>query len=275
MWVILYLAAVLGFVLIAQNVVRAAFREPFEWSISASSDKSKKLKYALKFVLQFALIGSILLFPYLVGSSISAYFGPLFRTDHAVHFLYGEVIALILLGVIYGVELVGKWIYFQPRYPASKALVKSSLSGLSSLTVVSVEEPFFRGIVLQYLLYAAPPAMGASLKLAPVPAIVLGAVLFSVAHFLRPVRTYWPSVGLAVLGIWMGVAFYKTGSLWLSMGLHSGGILSIGIHRCFLNYRERESRKWEMLVGTQTYPIAGAIAIAIMLIGSVVTWFLF
>ena len=78
------------------------------------------------------------------------------------------------------------------------------------------------------------------------------------------------AVGLAVLGLWLGVAFYKTNALWLPMGLHSGGILAIGVHRCFTNYRGPA-----MLVGTQTFPIAGLISIVIMLIGSAVTWFLF
>jgi membrane protease YdiL (CAAX protease family) len=241
--------------------VLAAFKEPFQWTFGASSAQPKSLKVALKVVLQSVLIGSILLFPYLVGSSLAAYYGPLFRPEQRIQFWYGEAIAILLLALIYAVELAGRWIYWRPRYPASKALMKSSLSALSSLTVVAVEEPFFRAIILGTLLRSAVPW--------PV-AIPLSAVLFSAAHYIRKVKTYWPSVGLAVLGLWLGVAYYRTGSLWLSLGLHSGGILSIGIHRCFLNYRGPD---W--LVGTQTFPIAGAIAIVIMLTGTAITWFLF
>ena len=91
-----------------------------------------------------------------------------------------------------------------------------------------------------------------------------------ISHFIRRVKTYWPAVGLAVLGLWLGVGYYKTGNLWLSMGLHSGGVLSIGIHRCFLNYK---GPAW--LVGTQAFPIAGLVAIIVMLVGTVITWFLF
>jgi len=44
-------------------------------------------------------------------------------------------------------------------------------------------------------------------------------------------RLTWPAVGLAVLGVWLGIAYDKTQGLWLPMGLHSGGILAIGVHR--------------------------------------------
>ena len=167
----------------------------------------------------------------------------------------------MLLGIIFGVEVAGGWIYYKPRWPAKKAWSKSLFSALSSLTVVSVEEPFFRGIILQNFLLSG---------VAGWIALPLSAVLFSAAHYIRKLKNYWPAIGLAVLGLWLGVAYMKTGTLWLPMGLHSGGILAIGVHRCFLNYK---GPPW--LIGTQTFPIAGAISIGIMLIGTAVTWFIF
>ena len=261
MWVILYLLAIIALLLAGQTVILLLFKEPLQWTFGASSDQSKKLRLALKVLLQGTLIGSILLFPYLIGSNIGRFYGPLFPAGKAVYFLYGEVIALILCSSIFAVEVAMGQLYWKARYTPQKAFTKSALSALSSLTVVSVEEPFFRGIILGTLLASA---------LHWAVAIPLSAVLFSLAHFIRKVKTYWPAVGLAVLGVWLGVGFYKTGNLWLSMGLHSGGILAIGVHRCFLNYK---GPAW--LVGTQTFPIAGVISIIIMLIGSAVTWFLF
>lgn len=261
MWVVLYLVGVVAILLAGQTLILRAMGHPFQWGLGATSAHPKSVKLALKVLLQTTLIGSILLFPSLRGVSIPAYYGPLFPAAGRVQFLYGEVIALVILATIYGLGLATKGLFWKARWPASKALVKSGLSALSSLTVVSVEEPFFRAILLKTMLDT-----GVHWAVA----IPVSAVLFSGAHYLRRVRTYWPSVGLAVLGIWLGVAFYKTGSLWLPMGLHSGGILSIGIHRCFINYRGPE---W--LVGTQTYPIAGVAAIAFMLVGATITWLLF
>jgi membrane protease YdiL (CAAX protease family) len=261
MWVILYLAAILVLLLVLQTGVLLAFREPLQWSFGANSHQSKRLKLALKAVLQGTLIGSLFLFPYLVHSTPAAYFGPRFPLNRAHYFLYGEGIALLLLSLIYGIEVAAGWLYWKPRFTPRKALAKSTLSTLSSFTVVAVEEPFFRGIILQNFLVSGVPWL---------VAIPLSAVLFSVAHFIKKRRTYWPAVGLAVLGLWLGVAYYKTGNFWLPMGLHSGGILSIGVHRCYLNYKGPE---W--LVGTQTFPIAGLISILVMLLGTAITWFLF
>ncbi len=262
MWVIGYLAAIILLLLVAQTIVLALFKEPFQWTFGANSQQPKSLKLALKVVLQSTLIGSIFLFPHLpwVGSSVAVYYGPFFPADKVHYFLYGQLCALGLSIGIYGTELAGGWLYYKPRFTPKKAFTKSALSTLSSFTVVAVEEPFFRGAIMHTLLVSAGPWV----------AIPLSSVLFSAAHFIRKVRTYWPSVGLAFLGLWLGVCFYKTGNLWLSMGLHSGGILSIGVHRCFLNYRGPE---W--LIGTQTFPIAGAIAIGVMVVGTIVTWFIF
>jgi len=258
MWVILYLIAVIAWLLVAQTVVLLAFKQPLQWTYGANSQQPKSLKLVLKFILQATLIGSIFFFPYLVGSSPGAYYGPMLPWEKAQYFLYGEALAIFLMWVTFGVMVRVGWLYYKPRYTPNKALTKSLLSTLSSFTVVAVEEPFFRGIIMGMFLAGG---------MDPVAAIGLSAALFSVAHFLKKVPNYWPFIGLAVLGVWLGAGFYKTGNLWFPMGLHSGGILSIGVHRCFLNYRGPVF--W---TGSQTFPIAGGVGIIIMLIGTAVTW---
>jgi membrane protease YdiL (CAAX protease family) len=261
MWVIGYLGAILLLLLSLQTLVLLAFNEPLQWTFGANSKQPKSLKLALKIVLQSTLIGSLVFFPFLVHSTPVAYYGKLLPLETFRNFVYGEAIALALMAVILGIETACGWLYWKPRWTAQKAFSKSGFSALSSLTVVTIEEPFFRGIILQTFIASAVP-WGI--------AVPLSAVLFSAAHFIRKVKTYWPAVGLAVLGLWLGVAYVKTGDLWLSMGLHSGGILAIGIHRCFLNYKGPE---W--LVGTQTFPIAGAMSMAVILVGTAITWFVF
>ncbi len=254
---ILYLLAVIAALFCLQSALLLAYGEPPRWTFGVRSGEPRSLRIALKAVLQATLIGSIVAYPFLRGTTPVAYYGALLPRHRAVEFVYGEAIALALLAVVFALELATGGIRWRVRYPASKALARSARSALSSLTVVAVEEPLFRGIVLESLLATMPAG----------PAIVSSAALFSAAHFLRKVRTYWPAVGLAVLGLWLGIAYYKTQSLWLPMGLHSGGILAIGVHRCFIEYQGHE-----VLVGTQTYPIAGLGAIALMLLGASVTW---
>jgi membrane protease YdiL (CAAX protease family) len=257
MGALVYVLAVVGVLYVGQTLLLLRFKQPLKWTFGATDEHSKKLRLSLKVLLQGTLISSIFLYPYLIGSRPGAYYGPMLPGNQAHLFVYGQVFAFGLLAVIYAIEMACGWIYWKARFPVRTAAFKSAKSMLSSLTVVAIEESFFRGIVLFSLLAA----------MATWPALLLGASVFSGAHFLRRVPTYWPFWGLAVLGLWLGVAFVKTDSLWLPMGLHSGGILSIGIHRCFLNYRAPE---W--LVGTQTFPIAGIISMLVMLVGTWLTW---
>lgn len=268
MWVIGYMAAMLAALMAAQALVLLAYRQPMQWTFGATSEQPRSMRVVLKVLLQVVMVTSILILPRLAGSDPNRYYAPILRPELAVQFLYGEVAALALLGLIFAVEFKGGWIVYEPLYKPRHAVLKSLRGGLSSLSVVAVEEPLFRGVLLQQLLFAAPPAAATGPVLSPLLAIPLSAAIFSAVHFIRRARTYWPAVGLAVLGIWLGVAYYKTGALWLPMGLHSGGVLAIQIHRCFTRYR---GPLW--LVGTDSFPVAGAIAMSIMLIGTVITWF--
>ena len=254
---IAFLVGVVAELFSLHGLALLVYRVPLRWTFGTRSSEPRSLRIVLKIILQATLIGSILLFPYLRRSTPGAYYGARLSWHRAPEFLYGAAIGLAGFGVVFATGLALGGIRWKVRYPAGKALARSSRSALSSLTVVAVEEPLFRGIVLDSLLDAAPVWA----------AIALSAVLFSAAHFIRKTRTYWPAVGLAVLAVWLGIAYYKTQGLWLPMGLHSGGILAIGVHRCFVEYRGHE-----LFVGTQTYPIAGLVGIALMVVGAVATW---
>ena len=254
---IAFLVCVVAVLFSLHGLALLVYRVPRRWTFDTRSSEPRSLRIVLKIILQATLIGSILLFPYLRRSTPGAYYGALLSWRRVPEFLHGAAIGLAVLGVVFATELATGGIRWKVRYPAGKALARSSRAALSALTVVAVEEPLFRGIVLQSLLDAAPVWA----------AIALSAVLFSAAHFIRKTRTYWPAVGLAVLAVWLGIAYYKTQALWLPMGLHSGGILAIGVHRCFVEYRGHE-----LFVGTPTYPIAGLVAIALMALGAVATW---
>ncbi len=276
MWAIAYLLAVLAVVIGVQNLVRLSFRVPLAWSLTWISGQPRALKYSLKAVLHAGIIGSLLLFPHLHGRDLASYYAPLFPAEQRHLYTVGLVFSILGLCLIYALGMGGGWTFYKARWSPQERLRKSALSALSSLTVSVFEEAFFRAVLLQYLLFAAPPGSAAAPgSLPPLVAIPLSAAVFSAAHFIKRVPTYWPAVGLALLGLWLGVAYYKTGSLWLSIGLHAGGILSIGVHRCFIEYREKQSGKYQWLVGTQTYPIAGIIAMTVMVGGAVATWFLF
>ncbi len=258
MWVLLFLVGLVALLLATQSLVLLAYNEPLQWNFGASSRQPRSLKLTLKSILLVVLVGSLVGIPYVVGSDPAAYYRPLLPRGGAAPFFAGQAIALAVLGAVFAIEHAGGWIRWERRWPLRKTLSKCLFTAVASVTVVAIEESFFRGIVLRTLVENGVPAF---------LALSLSATIFSAAHFLRRLKNKWPAVGLAVLGLWLGVAYLKTGNLWLSMGLHSGGILAIGVHRCFTRYHGRE---W--LVGTQTFPIAGALCLAIMLAGTVITW---
>jgi membrane protease YdiL (CAAX protease family) len=105
----------------------------------------------------------------------------------------------------------------------------------------SVEELLFRGMLLAGLLESFPQAV----------AVPLGALAFAGAHYVRRVKRYWTFPGHVALGMMLCVAFACTRTLWLSMGLHAGGIFIIMGLRPLVRY---VGPPW--LVGASIFPYA-------------------
>src|SRR5262245_50786773 len=104
MWVILYLVGVIAVLLCLQSVLLLVYGEPLQLTFGVRAGQPRSLRIALKTSLQATLIGSILLYPYLLKTTPSAYYGALLPRHRALEFLYGEVIALGLLAVVFTAE---------------------------------------------------------------------------------------------------------------------------------------------------------------------------
>jgi hypothetical protein len=72
------------------------------------------------------------------------------------------------------------------------------------------EELLFRGYPFQTLLRGAP---------AVVPLLLLS-LLFGLAHWENPSRTFFSTANTVLAGIWLSLAYLKTRGLWLPIGLH-------------------------------------------------------
>ena len=59
-----------------------------------------------------------------------------------------------------------------------------------------------------------------------------------------------------MLGLLLAIAFLRTGTLWLPVGLHAGGILMIMGTRPFMRFR---GPAW--LTGASIFPFAGVVGI--------------
>lgn len=82
----------------------------------------------------------------------------------------------------------------------------------------SYEEIIYRGYTLQTLLRSLPPAWP----------LVLVALLFGLAHLRNPFSSPLATLNTTLAGIWLGVAYLRTRSLWLPTALHFGWNWTMG-----------------------------------------------
>jgi membrane protease YdiL (CAAX protease family) len=104
-------------------------------------------------------------------------------------------------------------------------------------------------------------------SLGMVLAVVLSAIVFSAAHFIRPQRPAGlPGFGLFALGVALGAAYIATGrTLWVPAALHATGVWYTGVLRPFVRL---QGPPW--LVGYRSYPVFGVLGLVCMIIST--TW---
>jgi len=80
------------------------------------------------------------------------------------------------------------------------------------LLAAAFEELFVRGFVFQAIAH----------NVGPVVAIAVTSVAFSLLHIRNPNLTLFSLINTILAGVWLGVAYWKTRSLWLATALHAG-----------------------------------------------------
>lgn len=78
------------------------------------------------------------------------------------------------------------------------------------LLAAAFEELFFRGFAFQALVH----------NLGAIPAIIIASAAFGALHVFNPGATLFSTANTVLAGIWLGIAYLKTRSLWLATGLH-------------------------------------------------------
>lgn len=166
---------------------------------------------------------------------------------------------------------------FEPylRLSLSRSLSRSFSALLSGVFAGTLEEIFFRGILFKGLLQNG--------RL--VRAVVLSSLFYSALHFVKPGEAYFvdgldplagfrhlsytftpfleplnilPGMfGLFLLGVVLSYAFFRTGNLYLAIGLHAGWIFGLKSVRVFGDYT-RDSLGW--LFGSADPKIVSGVA---------------
>lgn len=98
------------------------------------------------------------------------------------------------------------------------------------------EEVQTRGYPFQILIRAA----------GPVPAILIGASLFAAAHRNNPAATLPGIVNTFLAGAVLGCAFWRSGELWLPIGLHAGWNLMLPVFGANLSGFHLRLTRYEM-----------------------------
>jgi uncharacterized protein len=241
---------------------------------------------------RFFMISGILLFfvcRSLLKIESPAQLGLVPKTQAAHDIIAGLVLALgSMLALGWTMSLAD---VYQPffRLSLSESVEQCVKAILAGFTVGVLEEIFFRGIIFRGLLE----------DWKPLPAFLLANLFYSALHFVKPGERYFLSgiepwagfrhlfstfapffepaeiapglIGLCLIGIVLSYAFARTGTLYLSIGLHAGWVIAIKTIRVFGDYRG-EDLGW-VFGSSDPKIVSGVVTWAgIILVGLAVHW---
>ena len=137
------------------------------------------------------------------------------QTLHAGWFrdlVIGCVIGFVSLALAVGIAAAGNGLQFSINNASLLALGKSMLGSATLLCVAALaEEAMFRGYALQTFTRAQLVSLG----------VVLTSLAFAFAHLSNPnVIPGMTFVNTVLAGVWLGMGYLRTRSLWLPLGLH-------------------------------------------------------
>jgi membrane protease YdiL (CAAX protease family) len=245
-----------------------------------------------RFFDRFFMISGILLFFFcrsLLKIDSPAQLGLAPRTRAAPDVAIGLCLSLgsmFVLGLVMSLAQV-----YEPffRLSLSASLERSVKAIFTGFTVGFFEEIFFRGIIFRGLLE----------DWKPLPAFIVANLFYSALHFVEPPEKYFLSgvdpwagfrhlfstfapffepaeiapgvIGLLLIGMVLSYAYVRTGTLYLSIGLHAGWVISIKTVRVFGDYRA-ENLTW--LFGASDPKIVSGVAtwVGVIFVGAAIHW---
>ena len=124
----------------------------------------------------------------------------------------GSAVGFAALAVAVVIATVGRGLRFSLNHVEWASMLRSMIgSGVMLFVAAFAEEAMFRGYALQTLSRAKLAWLGVLLTLA----------LFGVAHVTNPnVVPGFTFANTSLAGLWLAVAYLRTRSLWLPLGVH-------------------------------------------------------
>ena len=175
------------------------------WRLIGSSDI-----VGLLFLTASVLVGSFVMTKFINRKPLGA-IGLFFHPGAHREFGMGCLLGFLMMSAIFVVEFVFGYASIIWRGLSIIACLEL-LGGSLILFALSAffEETLFRGYLFQTLIQAVTF----------VPAMVIMAIIFGLAHGRNPQVGPFSLVNIGLAGVWLSVAYMKTRSLWLPFGLH-------------------------------------------------------
>jgi membrane protease YdiL (CAAX protease family) len=231
---------------IAQTITLRRHALPVRWRIDAHG-APRDVRTVGRAITQLSLFAVIVAYPLIRHRAPVEYYASLLPSSRsALQLIHGAAAAILFLSVLFLAWLATERLTVQPHQSRKRLIRRLLVLVPTSLFGATVEEFLFRGVVMADVLRSVPSR--------PFFAVAVSAIVFSVAHYVRAVKRHWTFPGHIALGLLLSLAFLQTGSLWLPIGLHAGGIFMIMGTRPFFEYR---GPAW--LTGASIFPFAGVI----------------
>jgi hypothetical protein len=245
---------VLAWLWLAQTVAlifesrRPIWRLPFRHGTD-----SRRVRGVLKLALGSGLLAVLLLYPWAIGQNPLQYHGEKFSFAHWGLSLQALLLVCGLLSALLAASVLIGWAKVERRHSPTRLAYKIIKAFLIPLPLTLIEEPLFRGLILEQLSQALPHnIVGMAM------ALVVSAAFFAAVHFLRPQKHSWlAAVGLFYVGFVLGLVYLLSGHHYLlPIAFHAGGVFYIQVTRPVTSY---QGPAW--LIGRPTYPIAGLLGL--------------
>ena len=138
--------------------------------------------------------------------------GLIFHAGWFRDLVIGSVMGFIALALAVGIATVGNGIDLSLNKAPALSLLRSMLGSATLLVVAALaEEAIFRGYPLQTLARAQLVSLG----------LAVTSIAFALAHLGNPnVIPGGTIINTVLAGVWLAVAYMRTRSLWLPLGLH-------------------------------------------------------
>lgn len=211
-----FFGAVIAGVVLWVLVLLAAFRLPPAMLLQADQiPQPVILTYTIGLYLWLMALVATFRRPW--GGSPALQYG--FRFDGR-RLLTGWGLGLGGVLILVAVEVAAGLVQFKPPTTWPAGVLAGSLAAAMGFAVS--EELLFRGLFLKTLM----------LDMSPRRAIAVSALLFAALHYLRPglgASDLLPFMGLVMAGSVLAYAAWKSGSLWLPIGIHAGWVFFISL----------------------------------------------